>query len=163
PELDERAHAERLRVRRIQTKNGAPQNAVMTPTESSAGATTLRASVSAASRNAPPASADVGTSAGTTPPRKPPSSAGTTRPAEPVEVDDRDDHGDRSRDEDAHDDAGEQQRLRRELARRRLDEVHGGRGEQRAGERERGHTERGHEARPQAHDLREHDAEGGAA
>src|SRR6266850_2546497 len=84
PELDERRHTGRLRVRRIQTKKGAPQKAVITPTESSAGATTLRASVSAASRKAPPASAEVGTRRRLSWPTTLRNTCGTISPTKPM-------------------------------------------------------------------------------
>src|SRR5256886_674488 len=83
-ELNERRHSGRLRVRRIHTKKGAPQKAVITPTESSAGATTLRASVSAASRNAPPASAAVGTRKRLSWPTSPRNTCGTISPTKPM-------------------------------------------------------------------------------
>src|SRR5438876_4005093 len=83
-ELNERRQSGRLRVRRIHTKKGAPQKAVITPTESSAGATTLRASVSAASRNAPPASAAVGTRKRLAWPTSRRNTSGTISPTKPM-------------------------------------------------------------------------------
>src|SRR5439155_392042 len=83
-ELNERRQSGRLRVRRIHTKKGAPQKAVITPTESSAGATTLRASVSAASRNAPPASAAVGTRKRLSWPTSRRNTCGTISPTKPM-------------------------------------------------------------------------------
>src|SRR2546430_3849144 len=83
-ELNEWRHSGRLRVRRIHTKKGAPQKAVITPTESSAGATTLRAILSAASRNAPPASAAVGTRKRLSWPTSPRNTCGTISPTKPM-------------------------------------------------------------------------------
>src|SRR5437660_11104021 len=83
-ELDEQRHTGRVRVRSTQTKNGAPQKAVMTPTDSSAGATALRASVSAASRNAPPASAAVGTRKRLSWPTRLRNTCGTISPTKPI-------------------------------------------------------------------------------
>src|SRR5204863_334199 len=83
-ELDEWRHTGRIRVRSTQTKNGAPQKAVMTPTDSSAGATRLRASVSAASRNAPPARAAVGTRKRLSWPTRLRNTCGTISPTKPV-------------------------------------------------------------------------------
>ncbi len=55
------AHMLWLRVvRRMKTKNGAPRNAVTTPSGSSAGEMRVRATMSTRTRNAPPASSDIG-------------------------------------------------------------------------------------------------------
>ena len=58
---DDRAHSGAPRVDLMTTmKNGAPRNAVITPIGSSAGATIVRAAVSARTRNAAPKSTDRG-------------------------------------------------------------------------------------------------------
>ena len=57
----DRAHVRTAAVeRRIQTNTGEPTSAVTTPMGSSAGDTTVRARVSARTRNPPPASSDSG-------------------------------------------------------------------------------------------------------
>src|SRR6266508_4934253 len=85
-ELAQRRHsvARPARERRSQMKKGAPQKDVSTPTESSAGATTVRASVSAASRKAPPASRAAGTRSRLSGPSSIRSACGTMRPTKPM-------------------------------------------------------------------------------
>src|SRR5499433_2201679 len=85
-ELCERRHGSTraTRERRSQMNTGAPQKEVSTPTESSAGATTVRASVSAARRKAPPPSRAAGTSTRLSGPSSILNAWGTMRPTKPI-------------------------------------------------------------------------------
>jgi hypothetical protein len=83
--------------------------------------------------------------------------------AQPVEVDDRDQHGDGRGEEDADDDPREQQGLDRQPTRHRGDRVDGGRRADGAREREHRHAQRLQRREPEPEDLRQHDAEGRAA
>src|SRR5215510_8492721 len=85
-ELREGGHGATLatRERKSQMNTGAPQKAVSTPTESSAGATTVRASVSAARRKTPPPSSAAGTSTRLSGPSSIRKAWGTMRPTKPI-------------------------------------------------------------------------------
>src|SRR6266545_4675135 len=86
PKLGERCHGatRATRERRSHMKKGAPQNEVSTPTESSAGATTVRARVSAARRKAPPPRSAAGTSTRLSGPKSIRNTWGTMRPTKPM-------------------------------------------------------------------------------
>ena len=71
-------------ARSTATKNGAPTNAVTTPMGSSAGAITVRATRSAAPRNAAPPSSDSGSTIRYEPPASRRTTCGTTIPTNPI-------------------------------------------------------------------------------